>query len=462
MKDTILIVDDETDLLAGLQRIVAMEMGCRVITAGNSTAALEQIKSEPVDVVLTDICMPQMDGLALLEAIKKHDPNITVILMTAYGSIEVAVKAIKAGAYNFIQKPFKEEPLIHLLRKGLELNRLKRENARLMAKVCEKAPFESIVGQSRSIRNALDTIQALSATDVTVLILGETGTGKDLAAKAIHAAGKRRNRPLVTVNCPALPESILESELFGYRKGAFTNADADKPGLFDQADGGTIFLDEIGDLPVAVQTKLLRVLQDGEIKPLGDNHSHKVDVRIIAATNQNLEAKMESNTFRPDLYYRLNVATLTMPPLRACQEDIPLLVEHFLTKAACRMNMPPKRVSPEVIEYLGRQDWPGNVRQLENRLMGWVALTEGDQITMEHIPRETVELPETQSEYNIETPYKALKEAAIRTFTRSYLDRLLDHTNGNVSLAAQISGIKRQSLQKIIKRYRIPVHRFRN
>jgi len=462
MKDTILIVDDETDLLAGLQRIVAMEMNCAVLTADNSFEALQKIKSEPVDVVLTDICMPQMDGLALLEAVKEHDPNITVILMTAYGSIEVAVKAIKAGAYNFIQKPFKDEPLIHLLRKGLELNRLKRENARLMAKVCEKAPFESIVGQSRSIRNALDTIQALSATDVTVLILGETGTGKDLAAKAIHAVGKRRNRPLVTVNCPALPETILESELFGYRKGAFTNADSDKPGLFDQADGGTLFLDEIGDLPVAIQTKLLRVLQNGEVKPLGDNRSHKVDVRIIAATNQNLKAKMETHAFRPDLYYRLNVVTLSMPPLRECKEDIPLLVEHFLAKAACRMNLPPKRVTPEVIEYLCRRDWPGNVRQLENRLMGWVALTDGDLITLEHIPRESHEMPEPQSEHGLEKPYKELKEAAIEKFTRSYLSRLLDHTEGNISLAAQISGIKRQSLQKIIKRYRIPVQQFRN
>ena len=462
MKDTILIVDDETDLLKGLQRTVGMEVDCQVLVADNSYDALKLIKSEPVDVVLTDICMPKMDGIALLRAVKEFDPHITVIMMTAYGTIEVAVKAIKAGAYDFIPKPFEEEQLIHLIKKGLELNRLVRENARLMAQVCEKAPFESIVGNSAEIQQALQTIQTLSQTDVTVLILGDTGTGKDLAARAIHAASKRRHRPMVTVNCPAVPETILESELFGYKKGAFTNAEQDKSGLFDKAAGGTIFLDEIGDLSPSVQTKLLRVLQDKRIKPLGDSRDHEVDVRIIAATNQDLEAKIKNNSFRPDLFYRLNVATLVMPPLREFKEDIPVLVDHFLKKSACEMDKVPKRIGPEVIAYLLSRDWPGNVRELENTIKNWTAICAGDRIEMNDLPQQDEDGSHETGQLDFSLTYKNLKNNAIETFTKGYLHRLLEHTGGNVSLSAQISGIKRQSLQKIIKRYDIKVDRYRS
>jgi len=462
VKDTILIVEDETDLLKGLQRTVSMAVDCDVLVADNSYDALKLIKSEPVDVVLSDICMPRMDGLSLLRAVREYDPHITVIMMTAYGTIEVAVKAIKAGAYDFIQKPFEEEQLIHLLRKGLELNRLVRENARLMAQVCDKAPFESIVGNSTVIQQALETIQTLSQTDVTVLILGETGTGKDLAAHAIHAASKRRHRQMVTVNCPAVPESILESELFGYKKGAFTNADQDKPGLFDKADGGTIFLDEIGDLSPPVQTKLLRVLEDKSFKPLGDSQDRKVDVRIIAATNQDLETKIEENSFRPDLYYRLNVAALVMPPLREFKEDIPVLADHFLKKSACEMNKIPKQISPDVIAYLLSRDWPGNVRELENTIKNWTAICSGNKIEMADIPGQSGNGPMASGQLDFSLSYKNLKNNAIETFTKGYLHRLLEHTGGNVSLSAQISGIKRQSLQKIIKRYAIKVDRYRS
>ena len=455
------MVDDEKDLLAGLQRSITMELDCNVLIADSSFKALETIRAEPVDVVLTDICMPGMDGIALLKAIKSHDPHITVIMMTAYGTIEVAVEAIKAGAYDFIQKPFQDDALMHMLRKGFELNRLVRENARLMAKVCEKAPFESIVGRSEKIRDVLQAIQALARTDVTVLILGETGTGKDLAARAIHAASSRRNQPLVTVNCPALPETILESELFGYRKGAFTNAAEDRKGLFDQAHGGTIFLDEIGDLPVSVQTKLLRVLQDQMIKPLGETASRHVDARIIAATNQNLKLKMEENTFRPDLYYRLNVASLYMPPLREFKEDIPLLVDHFLSKAACSMALPPKKIPAEVIDGLMARDWPGNVRELENLIMKWTALTGSSEIMVDDIELSRRRKNPAGGSIEISKPYKLLKDQAVETFTKDYLHRLLSHTRGNVTLSARISGIKRQSLQKILKRNGISAESYR-
>lgn len=462
MADTILIVDDEVDLLHGLQRTIAMEINCEVFVAKNSFDAIKLLKDRDVDVVLSDVCMPEMDGISFLNTIKEYDPLITVIMMTAYGTIEMAVTAIKHGAYDFIRKPLEEERLIHLLRKGLERNRLMRENNRLTAKICEKSPFENMVGKSAPMLNVFQTIKMLAKTDVTVLILGETGTGKELAAHAIHAVSDRSKQQMVTVNCPALPETILESELFGYRKGAFTGAYNDKKGLFDQADGGTICLDEIGDLPFSVQTKLLRVLETKEIKPLGDNKSHTVDARIITATNRDLQKKIADHSFRKDLYYRLDVASLTMPPLRDIREDIPLLVKHFLKKTACELKVQPKKISPEVMNYILEKDWPGNVRELGNTIQGWTTITQEDMISAQVIPDMEKAKHKGSLDFDIAQPYKGIKENVIKGFTVSYLHRLLEHTGGNITLAAQISGIKRQSLQKIIKRYKISVESFRS
>ena len=461
MTDTILIVDDEVDLLRGLERSVASEIDCRVLLSENGQDAIEKINTRTIDLVLADINMPGMDGLELLSRVKASDPAISIIIMTAYGTIEKAVEAIKKGAYDFIQKPFDDERLIHILKKGLERNRLVRENARLLKKIQEHEPVADIIGKSKPITSALSTIQMLAQTDVTVLVLGETGTGKDLAARAIHKLSNRREKSLVTVNCPALPENLLESELFGYVKGAFTNAAEDKKGLFEQAQGGTIFLDEIGDLTNTVQTKLLRVLQEKEIMPLGSNISRKVDVRIIAATNRDLASAMETGQFREDLYYRLNVATLTMPSLSATCEDIPLLVEHFLEKAAQEQGINRKKVPTELMNYLLNREWPGNVRELENTILGWCAMTPDDSISLQVIPVDMQPCLQQAEETSFKRPYKELKDAAIERFTVNYLNQLLEHTGGNISLAAQISGIKRQSLQKIIKRYKVPVERFR-
>lgn len=462
MTDTILIVDDETDLLFGLERTVNMELDCRVILAQNGEEALRVIKTEAVDVVLADIRMPGMDGLTLLEAVKKYDPAVTVIIMTAYGTVEKAVEAIKAGAFDFIQKPFEEEHLLHLLKNGLELNRLVRENARLRERICERAPFENMLGKSQPLLKIFKTIEMLARTDVTVLILGETGTGKDLAAQAIHALGHRRQASMVTVNCPALPENILESELFGYLQGAFTDAKEDKKGLFDQAHGSTLFLDEIGDLSPAVQTKLLRFLQDKHIKPLGATISHEVDVRIIAATNQDLKEKIKTRQFRKALYYRLNVAALTMPPLRDIREDIPLLVDHFLNKIACEQKITPKKLAPEVMNFLLGQDWPGNIRELENTIRGWTAVISGPVISLQELTDGVSgETATAGLKTDFSLPYKELKAQALMDFTLTYLKQILAHTGGNVSLAAEISGIKRQSLQKIIKRYGVAIEQFR-
>lgn len=462
MTDTVLIVDDEKDLLHGLERTIKMSIDCRVLAAENGETALRLLDKQAVDLVLADIRMPGMDGISLLQKIQKIDPSITVIIMTAYGTIQQAVDAIKAGAYDFIQKPFNEERLMHLLQKGLELNRLVRENARLTAKMREREPFVSLVGKSRPMLRIFQTIDMLAQTDVTVLVLGETGTGKELAAQAIHAKSSRAVNPMVTVNCPALPESILESELFGYRKGAFTNADHDKEGLFAQAHGSTIFLDEIGDLSSSVQTKLLRCLQDKKIQPLGGRRSIAVDARIIAATNQDLKQKMEQKQFREDLFYRLNVATLVMPPLREITDDIPLLVGHFLKKIGFEQNTPPKKIAPRVMNELMRKDWPGNIRELENTIRGWCAVTPGDRIENRDFFNDArTDAASAQPDEFIKT-YKELKEEAIESFTMEYLNRLLEYTQGNVTLSAQISGIKRQSLQKIIKRYQVAADQYRN
>ena len=412
--DTILLVDDETDLIHGLQRTIAMEIDSHVLVAENGIDALGVISANAIDVVLADIRMPEMDGLTLLKEIKSRNPAVTVIIMTAYGSIEKAVEAIKIGAYDFIQKPLDEERLIHLLRKGLELNRLVRENERLMEKMRLHDSFANMIGQSKPMRDTFEKIRMLAQSDATVFIRGDTGTGKDLAAQAIHNLSPHGHRKMITVNCPALPETILESELFGYRKGAFTGAVENRKGLFDQAHGSSIFLDEIGDLTIPVQTKLLRVLQDKEIKPLGSNRSHSVDVRILAATNQDLETKIRKSLFREDLFYRLNVAPLTMPRLEDMRSDIPLLVNHFLELVAGEQNKPAKTIAPEALNYFLGREWPGNIRELENTIRGLYAFTSDQEITLPHVS--TNPQPEVCeiTQMDLVKPYQELKDTCGR------------------------------------------------
>ena len=461
--DTILIVDDEADLLQGLRRTLAPQLQARILVAENSAEALKLMAGERVDLVLTDIRMPEMDGMRLLERIRSTDPTVTVIIMTAYGTIEKAVEAIKFGAYDFIQKPLDEQRLVHLLRKGLERNRLVREVDRLKATVGQKEGLGEMVGQSSTMQKVFARIRKLAASDVTVLIRGETGTGKELAARAIHRLSPRADKPFVTVNCPALPETILESELFGYRRGAFTGADQHRTGFFDQAGGGTIFLDEIGDLSPSVQTKLLRVLQNKKIRPLGAAKDHLVDVRILAATNRDLEKKMAENRFRRDLFYRLNVASVEMPPLRSIREDIPLLVDHFLEKSARQCKQATKSVSTEVINRLLSHPWPGNIRQLENIVQNWYALTSETEVEERHLDTDDVcAAPASEQDIDLRLSYQHLKEQALASFTRAYLEKLLTRHRGNISLAAQQSGMKRQSLQKIIRRHGVDPDRFRD
>ncbi len=468
--DRLLVVDDEVDMLEGLKRLLSYELkGVEVLTASQGRRALSLVRQEPVDLVLLDIRMPEMDGFQLLETLRQEDPWLTVIMMTAFGSIEVAVEAMKHGAYDFISKPFDAEALLRTVRKGLERNRLIRENRTLRLRLGEGVAFQGLVGQSPPMHRLYEGIQAIAGTDYTVLILGESGTGKELVARAIHDLSKRGSRPLVTVNCPAIPEHLLESELFGYKKGAFTGADRNHPGLFQEAHGSTLFLDEIADIPVSIQTKLLRVLQEQEIKPLGANRAHKVDVRILASTNQNIEAKILERSFREDLYYRLNVVIIKTPSLEEIAEDIPLLADHFARLASVELARPAKWFAPEALEELSRRAWPGNARELQNFVRRVVMFSPHEEISAEDVVRvegpgnaaRRLAIPEIRSNEGIIT-YKPAKERLVHEFTQAYVTEILQKTRGNVSQAAELSGLGRASFQKILRRLGIKPDKYRS
>jgi len=368
-KLSILIVDDERDLLQLLKRSLEPDLNCRVQIASSGDAALKCLGADAFDLVLADIKMPGMNGLELLEHIKKNTPDLTVVMMTAHGDIEMAVQAMKGGAYDFITKPFDHDALLIRLEKCLERSKLLKENLRLQRVCQDGSAFQDLVGTSSKMQRVYETIQMVAKTDLTVLISGESGSGKDLTARAIHALSPRRQKAFVAVNCPTVPENILESELFGYRKGAFTHATRDKIGLFQEAHRGTIFLDEIGEISPTIQTKLLRVLQEKEIKPLGDTKTIDIDVRIVASTNRNLQEKIKKSEFREDFFYRLNVLPIQLPALREHREDIPLIANHLLEKHCAKLNKPLKNLSPELLEVFLHRTWEGNVREMENLIM---------------------------------------------------------------------------------------------
>jgi DNA-binding NtrC family response regulator len=463
-RQRLLIVDDEVDMLKGLKRSLAFDFQeVEILTAAKVPEALDIARKEPVDVVLTDIRMPDMDGLDLLKHLLKIDPRLTVIMMTAYGSIEQAVEAMKRGAYDFVTKPFDKEVLIRTLRKALERNSLIRENLTLQQRVGERAALKNLVGQSPPMRRLLETIHAIARTDYTVLIRGESGTGKELVARAIHELSPRRIRSLVTVNCPAIPEHLLESELFGHRKGAFTGADTEQKGLFDEADGSSLLLDEIGDIPVSIQIKLLRALQEQEIKPLGAVRPHRVDVRIMASTNQDLEQKIRERRFREELFYRLNVVTIRTPALADIREDIPLLVTHFTQIACQEMGVGLKRFSPQALEALMQRSWPGNIRELQNLVRRVVVFCQNSIIQPGDLDfdRETGLghlLPgvEFKTPAGGIEPYRVAKERAVNRFILRYVSDLLEKTGGNITRAAELSGLSRVALQKIMRRLNRP------
>ena len=463
MTPSLLIVDDEQDMLKLLKRSLESELDCEVQTASSGATALQMLDADAFDLVLADIKMPGMDGLELLESIKKDTPDLTVVMMTAFGHIQMAVEAMKRGAYDFITKPFDLDALVLRLEKALERSRLLKENLRLQQEVREDSAFQNMVGKSASMQRVYETIQMVAKTELTVLITGESGTGKDLTARAIHALSSRSNGPFVAVNCPTVPENILESELFGYKKGAFTHATTDKKGLFQEAQHGTIFLDEIGDISPTIQAKLLRVLQEKEFKPLGDTRSVAVDVRIVASTNQALKEKIQKAEFREDFFYRLNVLPIHLPPLRQRREDIPLIANHLLAKHCQELEMPDKRISAELLEIFTNRVWEGNVREMENLIVQGILFSSGNEIKPRDVGlKKEAPPPCLVDATSQELPYKEAKEQTLQSFNTNYINNLLAASKGNVTQAAKLCGLERQALQQIMRRYGIKADPFRN
>ncbi len=464
MAQNLLIVDDEPDMLSLLKRSLEPDLGCRVDTASSGEAAMDMLRDTDYDLVLADIKMPGISGLDVLEQVKAdRGEEVTVVMMTAYGHIEMAVEAMKRGAYDFVTKPFDHDALVMRLEKAFERSRLLKENLRLHHECRSTDMFQELVGKSPIMQRVYETIQMVAKNDLTVLITGESGTGKDLTARAVHALSNRSKRPFIAVNCPTVPEHILESELFGYKKGAFTHATRDKNGLFQEAHSGTIFLDEIGDITPTIQTKLLRVLQEKEIKPLGDSRPIHVDVRIIASTNQPLSEKIKAGEFREDFFYRLNVLPIRLPPLRERPEDIPLIANHLLEKHCIKLDKPQKRFSPELMElFIGRQ-WEGNVREMENMIMQGILFSGSDEITPKDvgIGRKPASGAVAEITPFLDLPYKEAKENNLSAFNATYIGHMLTLSKGNVTQAARSCGLERQALQQIMRRYGISAEPYR-
>ena len=460
---SLLIVDDDRDMLSMLERIVRKKCRCDVKTAPSGEAAWQLLGTWRPDLVLTDIKMPGLDGLALLQNIKEQYPAIAVIMMSGHGTVESAIAALKNGAYDFIQKPFDNEHLLHTLRRCLEHLCLLEKNRRLQSKLAGQEVCPGFIGASSAIKEVSGLIGRVADTDVTVLIRGESGTGKELAARALHGLSARNTKPMVTVNCPALPEQILESELFGYARGAFSGATHDKKGLFLEANGSTLLLDEIGDLPISLQTKLLRVLQEKEIMPLGQTKSLPVDVRVLASTNQNLEEKMRQGHFREDLFYRLNVVTITMPPLRKRPEDIPPLAQHFLATFAREYDREGLVFTADAVPSLVKRPWKGNVRELQNVIKRAVLLADASPISARQLtePEPEASAPRPIAENLHGLHYNLAKQRLVKEFSAAYLTEALQQNSGNVTAAAQASGMDRQAFQKLMRRFGLAAEKFR-
>ena len=461
MKQMVLIVDDSQDATRFLEGLVKSRLDVEARSVHSGESALGIIEKHAVHCVLSDMKMPGMDGMELLKRIKKKNSLLPVIMMTAYGTINAAVKSMKEGAYDFITKPFEEDLLLHTVQRALEHQRLLMRNMDLERRLREKGGETFFIGESAPMKKLIDALRLVAKTDVPVLITGETGTGKEIAARMIHSLSARSGRPFVVVNCPAIPDNILESELFGYRKGAFTGASADREGLFQAAQGGTLFLDEIGDISHSLQAKLLRVLQEGELKPLGDTVTRSIDVRIIAATNRELESSISSGLFRADLYYRLNVVPVHTPPLREIPEDIPLMAFHFLSRCCAEMGIEQKRLTEDAIRMLLGRKCEGNARELRNVIKRAVIFSKGDLLSAEDFPNGRSPATSTANGRESAFAYREARKKVLQKFNKEYIRGLLRHTGGNVSLAARTFGIERQYLQQLMKKNGIASGEFR-
>ena len=437
MKQRVLIVEDEEKL----RRVVQLQLqsaGFDVDQAGSAEEALRS--ADRADLVITDLKLPGMDGLQLIASLRRQNSRTPVVVITAFGSVETAVEAMKSGAADFVTKPFSLDHLLTVVQKALEVRALRDENTKLREELGVRYEFDNIVGRSPAMQEIFATITRIAPTRATVLLAGESGVGKDLIARAIHFHSPRRDKPFVKINCTALPENLMESELFGYEKGAFTGAVVGKPGKFEQADTGTVMLDEIGDVPPAIQVKLLRVLQERELERLGSNKTKHVDVRVIAATNVDLREALENGTFREDLYYRLNVLPLNIPPLRQRKVDIPYLADHFVKKVSMEMGRPCS-ISDEALDRLMAYDWPGNVRELENAIERSIVLCNGEVLRANDIKLDTNRTRSAQTADFLPSGM------SLDQYEQSIIREALRRANGNKSQAARLLGITRNALR---------------
>ncbi|MBW1690681.1 MAG: sigma-54-dependent Fis family transcriptional regulator [Deltaproteobacteria bacterium] len=449
--DTILIVDDEKNYLVILEALLAPE-GYEVITEDNSLNALRLIKETDFDLVITDMKMPKMDGIELLDEVKKIDSELPVIIMTAYGTIEMAVEAMKKQAYDYITKPFRNEELKQTVKKALELYRLKKENRRLNEALSDRYRYGNIIGKSKKMTKIYDMIEKVAQSKASIMITGPSGTGKELIAKAIHFNSPRKNMPFISINCGALTETLLESELFGHERGAFTGAVTMKKGRFELADGGTLFLDEVGEMSAALQVKLLRVLQEMEFERVGGTRTIKVDVRIVAASNRKLKEDVDKGIFREDLFYRLNVVQIEVPPLKERIEDIPLLVAHFIEKYR-PSNKRDIELSPETWKALYTHSWPGNIRELENIVESALVMSSGTTITLNDLPDYLVKKEAKKIELDKIVPRNLRLNEALDQIEGQLILRALKASNNVQSRAAEMLGISRRVMHYKMKKY---------
>jgi len=444
-KAKVLVVDDEAIIRQSLRDWLS-DVGYQVLTAENGFQALEIIEKEKPRIVVADLVMPGMDGIELMKRAKEISPDVEVIIVTAYGSIPTAITAMREGAYDYIEKPFCPERAEILIEKLVEHQELIEENISLHQKLEERYRFENIIAKSPKMQQVIEVIKVVARSNATVLITGETGTGKELVAQAIHSQSHRRGKPFVAISCAALPESLLESELFGHEKGSFTGAYAQKKGKFEVANRGTLFLDEIGEMSANIQVHLLRVLEEKEFTRVGGNEPIKVDVRVISATNRDMKQAIASGRFREDLYYRLNVVNIELPPLRERREDIPLLVQHFLKKFAVENQKEIAGFSPEATDFLLRYNWPGNVRELENTIERAVILAQNPLIEVADLPQQ-----------NLVPAHPISPESSLKQVEKNHILNVLIETGGNYTEAARILGISRMTLYNKAKAYGLNV-----
>lgn len=454
---SVLVVDDEDTLRSSLE-LNLKAAGFQVQAVGSINAGVEALRAEPFDIILSDYRLPDGDGLQFIESCREIRPSSAVIFMSAFGNTDLALQALRKGAYDYISKPFEVEELIFTLQKVSERERLRQENESLRSSVHEKYNFSNIVAQSKSMRDIFETVKRLANFNTTVLITGESGTGKELLAQAIHHNSPRKGKRFIAINCGAIPETLMETELFGHVKGAFTDAGRDKKGLFEEANGGTLFLDEIGEMSSHLQVKLLRALQEKQIRRVGDEKTIDIDVRVIAATLRNLDQDVENGKFREDLFYRLNVVSLPIPPLRERPEDIPVLIEHFLKKHCKRLGVPPLEVKPEALKSILSYHWRGNVRELENCIEHSIVLTESGAIDLAslppHIRSDGAPNAGESLEEDISDENLSIKQRT-RSLEVSLIKRALRQTEGNRTRAAKILEISHRALLYKLKEYQL-------